>query len=163
MVNQEDFIDAKKSASTRGPRIRKRFPCTCPCCKDGVKLFFDGQRKHLCHYPDCGRVFIKKNHLVVHLRSHSGEKPYTCNFKLCGKRFSRSDELSRHKRIHSGEKIHKCPECPKSFTRSDHLTKHIRIHATKPEELEEPEIIYIKSEPKNEENDIFIMEEDRLE
>ncbi|XP_023324938.1 transcription factor Sp8 [Eurytemora carolleeae] len=83
---------------------------------------------HLCHYPNCGKVYKKTSHLRAHLRWHIGDQPYPCSWPGCSKRFTRSDELHRHFRIHTGERRHKCSVCDKSFSRSDHLKKHMMSH-----------------------------------
>ncbi|KAF8312529.1 hypothetical protein DL93DRAFT_1311623 [Clavulina sp. PMI_390] len=44
--------------------------------------------------PVCGNTFTRPQHVVRHLRSHTGERPYKC--KECGDAFARSDLLSRH-------------------------------------------------------------------
>ena len=102
---------------------------------------------HLCHYPNCGKVYKKTSHLRAHLRWHIGDQPYLCSwpglfhillstfFKIftvlfigCSRKFTRSDELHRHFRIHTGERKHRCEHCGKSFSRSDHLKKHALSH-----------------------------------
>uniref|UniRef100_A0A3Q3W191 C2H2-type domain-containing protein n=1 Tax=Mola mola TaxID=94237 RepID=A0A3Q3W191_MOLML len=62
---------------------------------------------------ECGRVFNRRHHLIVHVRSHSGEKPYHCD--ICGKGFSQSQNVKIHKIIHSGERPHQCGVCGKLF------------------------------------------------
>ncbi|TPX62308.1 hypothetical protein PhCBS80983_g00599 [Powellomyces hirtus] len=53
-------------------------------------------RGHTC--PDC---FFRSEHLVRHLRIHTGEKPYPCPHAPCHRRFARSDELARHQKVHA--------------------------------------------------------------
>ena len=115
------------------PRRIRRVACTCPNCISGAnsKTNVDGspkKKQHVCHHPNCGKVYGKTSHLRAHLRWHTGERPFACHWLYCGKRFTRSDELQRHLRTHTGEKRFICPECNKRFMRSDHLSKHIKTH-----------------------------------
>ena len=117
----------------QGIRRLRRVACTCPNCQSGVNLKsnMDGtskKKQHICHYPNCGKIYGKTSHLRAHLRWHTGERPFHCTWLYCGKRFTRSDELQRHLRTHTGEKRFVCAECSKRFMRSDHLSKHIKTH-----------------------------------
>ncbi|RKO84619.1 hypothetical protein BDK51DRAFT_15067, partial [Blyttiomyces helicus] len=55
----------------------------------------------------CKQSFRRTEHLLRHLRCHSGEKPYPCT--VCSRGFSRLDALQRHLRCHS-------PPSPKDAT-----------------------------------------------
>ena len=112
---------------------RRRVPCTCPNCVDDVNGISNQdrtvtQKQHICHYPGCGKVFMKQHKLLVHLRRHRGEKLFICNWSSCGKKFVTNNDLQRHRLIHIGEKKYVCKECSKSFIRSDHLSRHIKTH-----------------------------------
>ncbi|KAK7884316.1 hypothetical protein WMY93_027439 [Mugilogobius chulae] len=101
--------------------------CKCPNCQtNGGGLEFGKKRLHICHIPECGKVYKKTSHLKAHLRWHAGERPFICNWLFCGKSFTRSDELQRHLRTHTGEKRFGCQQCGKRFMRSDHLSKHVK-------------------------------------
>lgn len=111
---------------------RRCIKCQCPNClkEESGHGKVTGKKVHVCHYPDCGKVYGKTSHLQAHLRMHTGERPFVCNWLYCGKRFTRSDELQRHLRTHTGEKRFACEICTKRFMRSDHLAKHLKTHKT---------------------------------
>lgn len=77
----------------------------------------------------CPKAFTRKDHLVNHVRQHTGESPHKCTY--CTKSFTRKEHLNNHIRQHTGESPHRCHFCSKSFTRKEHLTNHVRIHTGK--------------------------------
>ncbi|XP_072279327.1 uncharacterized protein [Pyxicephalus adspersus] len=75
---------------------------------------------------ECGGTFTDKNELLAHQRSHKGERPYSCS--ECGKCFTEKSVLLTHQRIHTGERPFSCSECGKSFAQKAHLLTHVRVH-----------------------------------
>ncbi|XP_014677246.1 PREDICTED: transcription factor Sp4-like isoform X2 [Priapulus caudatus] len=84
-----------------------------------------GSRPYRC--PICCAGFKQRNHLVRHLRIHTGEKPYKCT--ICGTAFALPGNLSYHMRIHSNDKPYICDMCGTPFRSTTHLKQHFaRIH-----------------------------------
>ncbi|PVH94380.1 hypothetical protein DM02DRAFT_721304 [Periconia macrospinosa] len=77
--------------------------------------------KWTCLYPECGKVFGRRENIRSHVQTHLGDRQFKCNG--CGKRFVRQHDLKRHAKIHTGNKPYKCP-CGAGFARQDALTRH---------------------------------------
>ncbi|KAF1963440.1 hypothetical protein CC80DRAFT_433050 [Byssothecium circinans] len=77
--------------------------------------------KWTCLYPDCGKMFGRRENIRSHVQTHLGDRQFRCNG--CGKCFVRQHDLKRHAKIHSGNKPYKCP-CGAGFARQDALTRH---------------------------------------
>ncbi|XP_046405052.1 zinc finger protein 35-like [Ischnura elegans] len=128
-VRKSFFVDGK--SCTDGPH--KKTPYSCSECE---KSFL--RKSHLVHHirthtkekpyscGECEKSFTQKSNLVRHMRSHTKEKPYTCG--ECEKSFSQKSDLVHHIRTHTKEKPYSCGECEKSFSRKSHLIYHIRTH-----------------------------------
>uniref|UniRef100_UPI00398F104E zinc finger protein 513a n=1 Tax=Pristiophorus japonicus TaxID=55135 RepID=UPI00398F104E len=75
----------------------------------------------------CTFVSQYPNHLVRHMKTHSGEKPYKCSH--CDYASAHLDNLKRHVRIHTGEKPFKCDRCSYACGNMANLKRHERIHS----------------------------------
>ncbi|CAL4076692.1 unnamed protein product, partial [Meganyctiphanes norvegica] len=80
--------------------------------------------RYLC--PFCIKEFKTKDHIISHIRIHTGERPYPC--EVCGKRYRQRIDIIRHMRIHTGEKPFECELCKASFNQKSNLRSHMRVH-----------------------------------
>ncbi|KAG4065519.1 hypothetical protein HA402_013289 [Bradysia odoriphaga] len=90
-----------------------------------------GEKPYKCYWQaesgaECGKCFLRLEHLQRHERVHDGLKLHKCD--VCDKGFSRRDHLKKHILIHTGIKPYCCQVCLKTFGRPDHLRKHIQTH-----------------------------------
>jgi uncharacterized Zn-finger protein len=58
---------------------------------------------------DCGKLFVRRNSLEVHLMTHSKDKPFQCD--VCGKTFSQKVTRDIHLARHTG-KLNLQKYCP---------------------------------------------------
>ena len=57
---------------------------------------------HECCY--CGKKFVTKNSMQIHMRVHTGEKPYACEY--CGEKFNHNVSRKNHiRKAHPGKEI----------------------------------------------------------
>ena len=108
-------------------------PCTSPNCDNGVNRVRNHglprtKKRHICHYPGCGKAYERPHKLQTHLRQHRGEKLFICNWLSCGKRFFSLDGLQQHRHTHTTEKKFVCKECSKKFKCRAYLNQHAKIH-----------------------------------
>ena len=74
------------------------------------------------------KIFINKNDLKRHYRTHTGEKPFAC--KVCDRKFALKSLLVRHQATHSDVRSFKCSICPEGrlFKTKHHLNQHMVFH-----------------------------------
>ncbi len=62
------------------------------------------RQEHLFVCDVCGKMFKRKKHYNVHMKTHQSEKSFKCN--ICGNKFSTACNLNKHYRtIHLHKKV----------------------------------------------------------
>ena len=78
----------------------------------------------------CGKSFVRKGDLNVHVRNHFGVKNIIC--PLCGKGFTKNHNLMKHQNFFCSKikkvKQFQCTQCPKRFCSTTSLNFHIKSH-----------------------------------
>lgn len=82
----------------------------------------DDNKKYVCNYNGCGKLFQRRYNIRSHIQTHLCDRPYKCPFDNCKKSFVRQHDLHRHEKIHESNKY--ICLCDKGFTRIDALRRH---------------------------------------
>ena len=76
-----------------------------------------------CMKPKCGKWFMHKWDLTLHLKKHDNEKHH-CDYDGCEFWTNTSKSLNEHKKSHSNDYTHSCKECGKGFKYRSGLKRH---------------------------------------
>lgn len=110
MIRVQHLPQAGKDSVGEGAGVRPRLA--------------SGPKVHHCSF--CSYSTPRKDHMTMHIRTHTGEKPFGCPY--CSSRFVQKGTLNNHIRTHTGEKPYSCPACPQNFARNSHLKSHLATH-----------------------------------
>ena len=92
-----------------------------------IMMSGDEKRPYQCGYEGCGRTYIKKGSLKLHIIKHPSDSKFRCYSGDCSGavRYSDKRTLTRHIHIyHTLEKSFRCEICKKRFRRPDSLKYH---------------------------------------
>ncbi|KAL1860934.1 hypothetical protein Plec18167_003785 [Paecilomyces lecythidis] len=59
-------------------------------------------KRFMCHYPGCGKLYSRAEHLERHALNHAPKEIFHCTFPNCKRRFVRQDLCARHLKRHMG-------------------------------------------------------------
>eukprot|EP01083_Nonionella_stella_P077062 210245_1 len=76
---------------------------------------------------ECGKKFIRNEHMLSHSRIHSKRKMLECS--KCNKKFNFKINLEIHLRQHNGQVIHECEICQKKFALKSAIRNHRASHS----------------------------------
>ncbi|KAM3656060.1 uncharacterized protein VK521_015402 [Ammospiza maritima maritima] len=103
-------------------RLRAALPAAAPgCCCN--RAHHSGEFPYKC--PQCGRSFLLRRLLDVHLLGHSGRQPMRC--EGCGAASHTAAALREHRCGHAGWKL-ECGTCGKKCSTAARLRAHERTH-----------------------------------
>ena len=85
------------------------------------KIMHHTTPQHQCMYPKCGRWFMRKGDLVIHVETHRKRKFKCddCDFETKSKKY-----LKEHQKVHADNLPYKCEKCGKGFKWRSSVRNH---------------------------------------
>ena len=78
---------------------------------------------HQCMHANCGRWFMRKWDLTLHLQTHEG-KEHKCDYDGCTVTTTTKKQLKEHLKRHTDDFPYECKICHKSFRYRTGLKRH---------------------------------------
>ncbi|KAL4224475.1 hypothetical protein ACF0H5_015176 [Mactra antiquata] len=87
-----------------------------------------GERPYACHFAGCNWAFSTASKLTRHMTKHTNKRKWVCN--ECGKAFLRAEHLKGHMITHTGIRPFKCPveKCSQKFMSKSSVYVHLKKH-----------------------------------
>ena len=128
-MNSSSYDSSDSGDSTAG----RELGCdNSPLSSAGDIESMDPSRVHKCTFVACNRAFKRAEHLVRHVRTHTGEKPFRCPVQGCTRSFSRTDNLSQHLKSHQAKNA----RLMRKIRALQNATFQRRFHLTEPRDYE---------------------------
>ncbi|OXA40187.1 zinc finger protein 525 [Folsomia candida] len=117
-----------------------------PSCDICHRVFFASEtlRRHVatqhttlerprfpCSFPGCGKTYLLKGDVSIHVKIEHSENPTRFPCTLCGKEFKIRKTLETHISTHTTEKAYVCSTCGRSFGQLTVMKCHETIHLEK--------------------------------
>ena len=87
------------------------------------KIVHHKNPSHQCMKANCGKWFMRKWDLTLHLQKHEGVR-HTCEHEGCSFYADTKKQLNEHRKKHTDDYSHVCTQCGKGFKYRSGLKRH---------------------------------------